>query len=123
MSSIPPGHAAAGTEQPVTLINAFSVPMSQKERFLGRWKDNARCMASAPGFIHARMLQAVNDKAELTFINVAEWVSGTALDAARADVEWQQSIQRMINDPDLDVTPRPMVYRTAIDVTPGDQLL
>ncbi|MGY1961482.1 antibiotic biosynthesis monooxygenase family protein [Nocardia gipuzkoensis] len=117
--AIPTGHTAAGTDQPVTLVNAFSVPMSQKDRFLSRWKDNARCMASAPGFIRARMLQAVNDKAELTFINVAEWASGTALDAARTSLDWQQSIQRMNDDPDLDVTPRPMVYRTAIDVVPG----
>ncbi|MET8872229.1 antibiotic biosynthesis monooxygenase family protein [Nocardia sp. NPDC004604] len=120
--TLPTGHTASGTEQPVTLINAFSVPMSQKDRFLSRWKDNARCMASAPGFIRARMLQAVSGNAELTFINVAEWASGTALDAARTDPEWQQSIQRMNNDPELDVTARPMVYRTAIDVAPGDTL-
>ncbi|MGW4771911.1 antibiotic biosynthesis monooxygenase family protein [Nocardia sp. NPDC004278] len=120
--TLPTGHMASGTEQPVTLINAFSVPMSQKDRFLSRWKDNARCMTSAPGFIRARMLQAVSGNAELTFINVAEWASGTALDAARTDPEWQQSIQRMNNDPELDVTARPMVYRTAIDVAPGDTL-
>ncbi|WP_083889935.1 antibiotic biosynthesis monooxygenase family protein [Nocardia pneumoniae] len=120
--TLPTGHAAAGTEQPVTLINAFSVPMSQKDRFLDRWKDNARCMASAPGFIQARMLQAVSDKAELTFVNVAEWETGTALDAARTDPQWQQSIRRMIDDPDLDVVARPMVYRSAIDVAPGDTL-
>ncbi|WP_431968792.1 antibiotic biosynthesis monooxygenase family protein [Nocardia sp. bgisy134] len=121
--TIPTGHTMAGTEQPVTLVNAFSVPMSQKDRFLDRWKDNARCMASAPGFLRARMLQAVNDKAELTFINVAEWATGTALDAARTNPEWQQSIKRLTDDPELDVTPRPMVYRTAIDVAPGDTLL
>ncbi|MFF0490446.1 antibiotic biosynthesis monooxygenase family protein [Nocardia sp. NPDC004068] len=120
--TLPTGHTVAATDQPVTLINAFSVPTSQKDRFLSRWKDNARLMASAPGFIQARMLQAVSDKAELTFVNVAEWRSGTALDAARTNPEWQQSIRRLIEDPDLDVTARPMVYRTAIDVAPGDEL-
>ncbi|WP_280336117.1 antibiotic biosynthesis monooxygenase family protein [Nocardia wallacei] len=106
----------------MTLINAFSLPMSQKDRFLDRWKDNARWMASAPGFIQARMLQAVSDNAELTFVNVAEWRSGAALDAARTNSQWQQSIRRLIDDPELDVTARPMVYRTAIDVAPGDTL-
>ncbi|WP_280337336.1 antibiotic biosynthesis monooxygenase family protein [Nocardia wallacei] len=120
--SLPTGHTAAGTDQPVTLINAFSLPMSQKDRFLDRWKDNARWMASAPGFIQARMLQAVSDNAELTFVNVAEWRSGAALDAARTNSQWQQSIRRLIDDPELDVTARPMVYRTAIDVAPGDTL-
>jgi heme-degrading monooxygenase HmoA len=106
----------------VTLINAFSVPMTQEARFLSRWKDNARFMATAPGFIRARMLRAVSEKAALTYINVAEWESGTALDEARRNPEWQASIQRMNDDPELDVTARPMPYRTVIDVAPGDPL-
>jgi heme-degrading monooxygenase HmoA len=120
--TIPTGHVTADTSSPVTFINAFSVPLNQKDRFLHRWKDNARFMASAPGFVRARMLQALSEKAELTFVNVADWESGTALDAARTNPEWQQSIQRMLDDPDLEVTARPMVYQLAIDVTPGDPL-
>ncbi|GGL47098.1 antibiotic biosynthesis monooxygenase family protein [Nocardia jinanensis] len=120
--TFPVGHTKAATDRPVTLVNAFSVPMTQKNRFLSRWKDNARCMTMAAGFIRARMLQAVNENAELTFINVAEWESGTALDAARTNPEWKQSIQRMNDDPALDVTALPMVYRTVIDAAPGDLL-
>jgi hypothetical protein len=117
-----PGHTAAGVSTPVTLINAFSVPMTQQDRFLSRWKDNARLMASAPGFVRARMLRAMSDQAELTFINVAEWETGAALDDARRDPEWLASIQRLVNDPELDAKARPMVYQSVIDVTPGDEL-
>ena len=117
-----PGHTAAGVRTPVTLINAFSVPMAQQDRFLSRWKDNARLMASAPGFVGARMLRAMSDQAELTFINVAEWESGAALDQARLNPEWLASIQRLINDPELDAKARPIVYQSVIDVTPGDEL-
>lgn len=117
-----PGHTAAGVRTPVTLINAFSVPMTQQDRFLSRWKDNARLMASAPGFIGARMLRAMSDQVELTFVNVAEWESGAALDQARRNPEWLASIQRLINDPELDAKARPMVYQSVVDVTPGDEL-
>jgi heme-degrading monooxygenase HmoA len=119
----PNQHTWAGVDTPVTLINAFSVPMSQQELFLERWKDNARFMADAPGFLGARMHRAMNENAELTFVNVAEWASGTALDDARRNPQWQESVQRLANDPLLDATARPMVYQSVVDVTPGDPVL
>lgn len=117
-----PVHVPAGVDSPVVLINAFSVPLSQADRFLSRWKDNARFMAAADGFIRARMCQAISDRAELTFVNVAEWVSGTALDAARTNPEWLASVRRLQEDPELDVTARPMVYQVVVDAAPGDPL-
>jgi len=114
--------ADALVSEPITLINAFTVPPDESERFLDRWKDNARIMAGQPGFIRARMYRSLIDDAELRFINVAEWDSGKALDAARANPAWQASVQRLLDDPDLHVTPRPVVYQVAIDVHPGDQL-
>jgi heme-degrading monooxygenase HmoA len=108
--------------EPVTLINAFTVPPDESERFLHRWKDNARIMADQPGFIRARMYRSLVDDVELRFINVAEWDSGKALDEARANPEWHASMHRVLDDPDLHVTPRPVVYQVAIDVHPGDPL-
>ncbi|HEY0816317.1 MAG TPA: antibiotic biosynthesis monooxygenase family protein [Pseudonocardia sp.] len=116
-------HLHAGGDTPVTLINAFSVPMAKEERFLSCWKDNARFMAAAPGFVGARMLRAMSDQAELTFINVAEWATGAALDEARRNPEWYASVRRLLDDPDLsEVRARPMVYQAAVDVAPGDLL-
>ncbi|GAA5053409.1 antibiotic biosynthesis monooxygenase family protein [Nocardia callitridis] len=120
--TIPVGHTPAVTDEPVTLINAFSVPFAQKERFLMRWKSNARLMAAAPGFVGARMMQSLNENAEFTFVNVAEWSSGSALDAARTDPEWQRSVQRLIDDEELDAVAHPMVYKAALHVVPGDPL-
>jgi heme-degrading monooxygenase HmoA len=116
-------HQPAEVDTPVTLINAFSVPMAQGERFLERWRANAQFMADTPGLIRARMFRAVSDQAEITFCNVADWASGTAFDAARRNPEWRASIQRLLDDPELDVVARPMVYQVAIDVTPGSKLL
>jgi heme-degrading monooxygenase HmoA len=113
----------AGVHTPVTLINAFSLPMALEEQFLSRWKDNARVMATAPGFIGARMMRAVNDQAELTFINVAEWESGTALDEAHLNPEWRASARRFLDDPLFaDAKVRPMAYQAVVTVTPGDSL-
>lgn len=112
----------AVVREPVTLINAFSVPPEESERFLSRWRDNARIMANRPGFVRARMYRALVDEVELRFVNVAEWESGKALDEARADPEFLASIQRVLDDPDLHVTPRPAVYQVALEVNPGDPL-
>jgi len=108
--------------EPVTLINAFSVPLEESDRFLERWKDNARVMAAQPGFIRARMHRSLVGDAELSFVNVAEWSSGHALAQAQSNPNFRASVQRMIDDPDLHVTPRPSVYEVAVDVHPGDTL-
>ena len=112
----------ACVREPVTLINAFTVPPEESDRFLVRWKDNARVMAGRPGFIRARMYRSLVDDAELRFINVAEWESGAALDEALANPEWRASLQRVLDDPDLHITPRPVVCQVAVEVNPGDRL-
>jgi heme-degrading monooxygenase HmoA len=110
------------TSEPVTLINAFTVPPEESERFLHRWTDSARIMAAQPGFIRARMYRSLVDDVELRFVNVAEWDSGTALDAAHANQQWRDSIQHVRDDPDLHITGRPVVYQVSIDVHPDDSL-
>jgi heme-degrading monooxygenase HmoA len=118
----PPTLTDALVAEPVTVINAWTVPVEESGRFLDRWKDSARIMASQPGFIRARMYCSLSDQAELRFINVAEWDSGTALDKARADPRWRASVEREVSDPGLHIIPRPAVYQVAVDVHPGDLL-
>ena len=79
-------------------------------------------MAGQPGFVRARMYRALADNAELRFVNVAEWKSEKALAKARASPEFQASVQRLANDPELHVTPRPAIYQVAVEVHPGDKL-
>lgn len=108
--------------EPVTLINAFTVPLDESERFLQRWKDSARVMAGQPGFVRARMHQSLTNDAEPRFVNVAEWDSGNALARAQANPEWRASVQRTLDDPNLHIASRPAVYQVAVDVRPGDRL-
>jgi hypothetical protein len=62
--SQPIGFTEVPVEESITLINAFTVPLNESERFLRRWKDNARIMAGQPGFIRARMYRALIEDAE-----------------------------------------------------------
>src|SRR5215831_2101826 len=120
MSNLPLSEAPV--VEPVTLINAFTVPPHEAERFLRRWKDNAQIMAGQPGFIRARMYKSLVEDAELGFINMAEWSSREALAKARANTEFLASVQRLMDDPELNVTPRPAIYQVAVEVHPGDML-
>lgn len=61
--------------QTVTLINIFTVPVEESDRFLDRGHDNARVMARHPGFRGADMYRALDDGVEMRFVNVA---TGTA---------------------------------------------
>jgi heme-degrading monooxygenase HmoA len=120
--SQPATGADAVVSEPVTLINAFTVPPEESALFLRRWRDNARIMAGQPGFRRARMYRSLVDDAELTFINVAEWDSRKALERATATPEFVASVQRVLDDPDLHIIARPVVYQVAVDVHPGDPL-
>ncbi len=112
----------AAVNEPVTLINAFTVPLEESERFVERWKDNMRAVAGEPGLIRARLFRSLINDAELRFVNVAEWDSGKALAHAHANPEWQATVQRLLTDPNLHVIPRPSVYQAVVDFHPGDTL-
>jgi (hydroxyamino)benzene mutase len=109
-------------DEKVSMINAFTVPRDESNRFLRRWKDNASAMAKQPGFIRACKYRSLIDDSELRFINVAEWASGKALAEARKNAQWRGAVERMLDDPELHIRPRPSVYELAVDVQPGDSL-
>ncbi|WP_227981196.1 antibiotic biosynthesis monooxygenase family protein [Nocardia spumae] len=112
--------AVPDTDSPVTVINTMAVPVAQRDLFLQRWRDNAQYMASAPGFRRSRMFQAAGEAAEAVFVNVGDWDSGAALRSALDTSRWRRLNQRIQED--LDLTARPMIYRLAFDIAPGDVL-
>jgi len=105
--------------EPITLINVFTVPLEESERFLEFWRRRARIMAAQPGFVRARMYRAVHDHTELRFITVAEWADEKSLDDALARADSQAPPQRPAV---AGITSRPAVYHLAVDVHPGDLL-
>jgi heme-degrading monooxygenase HmoA len=107
-------------DEPVTLINLFTVPPSEFDRFLRGWRDSARIMATQPGFIRARMYCTLDAGVEPSFINVAEWESGKALDQATTNPEFRRSVQGRLDDPMLHVVGRPAIYQLSVEVRPHD---
>ena len=107
--------------EPITLINAFTVPVDETEEFLRRWKNTAAIMAGQPGFVRARMYRSVADDAELRFVNVAEWESRQAFEQVTANPDFRTATQRVLAAPDLHIVPRPAVYEVAVDLRPGDR--
>jgi heme-degrading monooxygenase HmoA len=113
--------ADALVNEPVTLINAWTVPLEESERFLRWWQDNAWIMAEQPGFVRGQLYRSLNDDVDPRFINVAEWNSWKDLDEARANPRWLTVVQRMLDDPDMHFTPRPVAYQVVIDVRANHQ--
>ncbi len=104
--------------KPVIVINGFTVPVQESGRFLERWREDARVMARQRGMVRARMHRSLIDDAQPRFVNVAEWESREALDAALAIPEFSGSTQRLVDDPGLHVTPHPLLYEVALEVEP-----
>ncbi len=112
-----------GTTEPITLINAFTVPVAESDRFVELWKLNEEIMAAQPGFVRARLHCSLLDNAELRYVNIAHWESGVHLDKAQANPAWQDSVRQLLTDPDLHITARPSVYQVIVDVEPGAKLV
>ena len=67
----------------VILINPFEVPEgANDEDFLRGWERAADYMRQQPGFMSTRLHRALAPDARFRFVNVAEWESPQAFQAA-----------------------------------------
>ncbi|MDR8407935.1 antibiotic biosynthesis monooxygenase [Nonomuraea sp. 3-1Str] len=119
MMEVPITRTETPVDEPITMINAFTVPIEESEAFLPLWEENAEIMARQPGFIRARLHRSMIDDAELRFVNVAQWESGRQLEEALSRPEWHESAQRLLNDPGLHITTRPSIYEVVVDLLPS----
>lgn len=103
----------------VTLINAFSMPTAETERFVQRWLHTAEVMAAQPGLVRARMYRSLDADGDPRFVNVADWSSGEAFTAATATPEFSASANAILTDPDLHVVARPVLYEVAYEIRPS----
>jgi heme-degrading monooxygenase HmoA len=99
----------------VTLINAFEIDLEQVESFLQDWRERAEFMSKQPGFRSFRLHRALSPESRFQLVNVAEWDSVDALQAATAQDYFQQSVRRAMQD--FAVTAHPALYRVAVDIT------
>ena len=103
-----------GTE-PITLINVFEIHEDDVEGFVQEWRERAEFMGRQPGFRSLRLHRALSADARFQLVNVAEWDSAEALQAATAQNFFQQSAQRSVRR--FDVAANPAVYRVVIEAT------
>lgn len=69
-------------QSPVVLINVFSVPKGEEEVFLNVWTAALELMKNEPGLIEAKLHRSLDLEARFQFINVAQWESSQAWEAA-----------------------------------------
>jgi quinol monooxygenase YgiN len=98
-------------EKGVTLITVFEVAPDRVDAFVEQWRERAELMRAAPGFRDARLHRARTAEARFQLINVANWDSAEAMEAARADPAFQESVRLALED----AVPHPVLYDVVVE--------
>ncbi|MHA7776201.1 antibiotic biosynthesis monooxygenase family protein [Roseibium sp. M-1] len=72
------------THQPAVLINAFEVPEDRLGETIASWEKARDFLKIQPGFISTRLHQSLSPSARFQLINVAQWETPAAYQAAIA---------------------------------------
>jgi heme-degrading monooxygenase HmoA len=67
---------------PVVLINLFEVPAAADEGFIGAWEAARDFLAAQDGYRSTALHRSLGPDAEFRFVNLAEWASAAAFQAA-----------------------------------------
>jgi heme-degrading monooxygenase HmoA len=73
---------------PVVLINLFEVPPAADEGFIAGWEQARDFLAAQPGYRSTALHRSLGPDAEFRFVNVAEWASPAAFQAATAQPDF-----------------------------------
>ncbi len=75
----------------VVLINPFEVPNgTPDEEFFQGWDRAAQFMREQPGFLNSRLHRALAPNARFRFVNVADWTSPPAFQAAVTSPQFRE---------------------------------
>jgi heme-degrading monooxygenase HmoA len=99
--------------EPITLINVFEIRQQDIDAFLRDWQERAEFMGRQPGFRSLRLHRALSPDARFQLVNVAEWDSAEALQAATSQDFFQKSAQRSMEG--FAVAAHPAIYRVVLD--------
>ncbi len=101
---------------PVTLINAFEVPVNDEAVFLEQWKQTSAQVKGRKGFVETRLHRALKDDARFLYVNVAIWENEELYHAAFRTIEVHEG-------KDANVHANPALYRVVVqstsDAAPG----
>lgn len=104
-------HADEGTkkmasENPVILINPFTVPREKLDEAIASWEAGRDFLKQQPGYISTKLHQALSPDAQYLLINVAEWETPEAFKAAIAAMRASSAFP-----PIEGVVPAPALYK------------
>jgi NADPH:quinone reductase-like Zn-dependent oxidoreductase/heme-degrading monooxygenase HmoA len=72
----------------VVLINLFEVPAGADEQFVAAWERARDFLAAQDGYRSTELHQSLGPDVEFRFVNVAEWASAAAFQAATAQPDF-----------------------------------
>ena len=98
----------------VTFINIFEVPVEQIDTFIAHWRGLAKIMSTAPGFYDARLHRALSSQTRFQIINVANWESPQAWEAAVANPELQDGLRALAKDTEVQISANPALYEVVV---------
>ena len=95
---------AQSANDPVILINPFVVPAGSEDDAIAMWMLARDFLATQPGYISTRLHRSLSPDATYVLINVAEWETMEAFQAATTAMRASGSIPRIegvVGDPQL----------------------
>lgn len=90
----------------ITVINPFEVPQGREDEALSMWEAFAEYFRKQPGYISTKLHKAINPEARFLLINIAEWESAEAFQAALNN----PSLQDITKDLPGDIPHYPGIY-------------
>ncbi len=82
----------------VVLINPFEVPEGRESEALADWEAAAEFLREQPGFISTRLHEAIAPGSRFHLVNVAEWESPEAFQAAVTSPEFRELVKDMVRN-------------------------
>ena len=98
----------------MTFINIFEVPGEQIDMLIAHWRDLAKIMSTAPGFRDARLHRALSSQTRFQIVNVANWESSQAWEAAAANPDFQERLRALAEDTEVQLCANPALYEVVV---------
>lgn len=83
---------------PFTFINVFEIDPEAIDTFCEQWIHRSRFMQAADGLIDATLYRAVTGDTRFQLVNVANWTSLTAFQAATSDPDYRKELEQLLSE-------------------------
>lgn len=80
----------------VVLINAFEVATGKEDEVIAFWDEANVFLKTQPGYISTRFHRALTPESRFKFVNVAQWESIEAYQAAVQNEDFQALAQKAV---------------------------